>query len=67
MKHRQINQEQWTRSETELLNMAVEKMALIGEQVGVTPDDMIALLDSGYSIRELLMLLVSKRSGAPHD
>jgi hypothetical protein len=45
-----------------LLQQAVEKLVRFGEQVGVTPEEMISLLDSGISIRELLMFLASKSS-----
>lgn len=54
----------WTERETELLNSAVEKLVRVGEQVGVKPEDMIALLDSGCGIRDLLIFLSAKRSGA---
>jgi hypothetical protein len=54
---------QWTRRETELLETAVEKILQVGEEVGATPEDMIAFLDSGCSIRDLLIFLASKRSG----
>lgn len=47
-----------------LLEQAVEKLVRFGRQVGVTPEEMISLLDSGISIRDLLAFLVSKRSGA---
>ena len=53
----------WTHSETELLNSAVEKLIRAGEQVGVTAEDMITLLDSGCSMHNLLVLLASKRNG----
>jgi len=53
----------WSERETELLNRAVEKLVRAGQQVGVTPEDMIALLDSGCTVRDLLMFLVSKRPG----
>jgi hypothetical protein len=35
-----------------------------GKQVGVTPEEMISLLDSGVSIPDLLAFLASKTSGA---
>ena len=35
----------------------------VAAQVGVTPEDIISLLDSGISIRNLLAFLASKRSG----
>lgn len=36
------------------LERAVGKLVLIGEHAGVTPDDMILLLNSGLTVRELL-------------
>jgi hypothetical protein len=35
-----------------------------GKRVGVTPEEMISLLDSGISIKGLFAFLVSKSSGA---
>lgn len=46
------------------LEQAVEKLVLYGWKVGVTPEEMISLLDSGISIRELLIFLAAKTSGA---
>ena len=47
---------------TLLLGQAVEKVVRVAEQVGVTPEEIISLLDSGISIRDLLAFLASKRS-----
>ena len=47
-----------------LLQQAVEKLVHFGQQVGVTPEEMISLLDSGISIGDLLAFLASKTSGA---
>jgi hypothetical protein len=46
-----------------LLQQAVENLVRFGQQVGVTPEDMISLLDSGISIHDLLGFLASKTSG----
>jgi hypothetical protein len=46
-----------------LLEQAVEKVVRVAEQVDVTPEEIISLLDSGISIRDLLAFLASKRSG----
>jgi len=59
-----MSQHQWTPRETELFNAAVDKIIRVGEEVGVTPEEMVALLDSGCSIRDLLVMLVAKRTGA---
>jgi hypothetical protein len=46
-----------------LLEQAVERLVRFGEQVGVSPEEMIALLDSGISVRDLLAFLEWKGSG----
>ena len=43
-----------------ILEVAVEKLVRAGEQARITPEEMIALLDSGMDIRELLDYIVSK-------
>jgi hypothetical protein len=47
-----------------LLEQVVEKLVRFGQRVGVTPEQMISLLDSGISIHDLLAFLASKSSGA---
>jgi len=37
-----------------VLRRAVAKLVLIGERVGVTSEQMIFLLESGFTVRELL-------------
>jgi hypothetical protein len=44
-----------------VLETAVEKLLRFGELVGVTPEDMIRLLDSGLTIGELLDYLAARR------
>jgi hypothetical protein len=46
------------------LERAAEELVRFGKQVGVTPEVMISLLDSGISIGDLLAFLSSKTSGA---
>ncbi len=46
-----------------LLRQAVEKLVQFGQQVGVSPEEMIALLDSGISVRNLLAFLEWKGWG----
>jgi hypothetical protein len=46
-----------------LLETAVEKLVRLGRLVGVSPEEMISLLDSGISIHDLLVFLSSKSSG----
>ena len=43
----------------QVLERAVGKLVLIGERVGVTADDMILLLQSGLTVRELLDYLAA--------
>jgi hypothetical protein len=43
--------------EQEVLERAVGKMVLLGKQVGVTPDRMILLLESGLTVVDLLEYL----------
>lgn len=47
-----------------LLEQTVEKLVRYGQRVGVTPEEMISLLDSGISIHDLLAFLAAKSSGA---
>ena len=49
--------------DAQLLERTVEKLVRYGQQVGVTPEEMISLLDSGISIRDLLAFLAAKSSG----
>ena len=46
-----------------VLMRAIEKLLRFGEQSGVSPDEMISLLDSGFSVPDLLAYLSSKTSG----
>jgi len=44
-----------------LLQRAVEGLVRFGQQVGVSPEEMISLLDSGISVSDLLAFLKGKR------
>jgi hypothetical protein len=44
-----------------VLEKAVDKLLRFGELVGVTPEEMIRLLDSGLTIGELLTYLTSRK------
>jgi hypothetical protein len=46
-----------------LLEQAVEKVVRVAQRVGVTPEEIVSLLDSGISIPDLLAFLASKTSG----
>ena len=61
------NPHQWGAHENDLLNRAVDKIVCYAEKVGVSPDEMISLLDSGMSLRDLLSFLASKDSRRAHD
>jgi hypothetical protein len=47
-------------TQRQVLERAVAKVVLMGEQVGVTPDQMILLLRSGLSVGELLDYLATR-------
>jgi hypothetical protein len=49
--------------DAQLLEQTVEKLVRYGQRVGVTPEEMISLLDSGISIHDLLAFLAAKSSG----
>lgn len=51
-----------TSAQKEALQRAVVKVVALAEQVGITADEMIELLKSGLTVRELLEYL-SARSG----
>jgi len=44
----------------EVLERAVAKMVLLGKQVGVSPDQMILLLESGLTVVELMEYLAAR-------
>lgn len=46
--------ESLTLGQRKVLERAVGKLVLIGERVGVTADEMILLLQSGLTVKELL-------------
>jgi hypothetical protein len=46
----------------QVLHTAVDKLIRFGEQVGVNPEEMVLLLDSGMTVRGLLYYLVSQSS-----
>lgn len=51
-------------TEALLLEKLADKLVRFGQLAGITPEELVALLDSGIGIHELLAFLVSKRSGA---
>jgi len=50
------------RDQEEVLKRAVAKMVVFGEQVGVSTDQMILLLQAGLTVRELLEYLMSRKT-----
>jgi hypothetical protein len=50
--------------DAQLLEQAAERLLRFGQQVGVTPEQMVSLLDSGITIHDLLAFLAEKSSGA---
>ena len=47
-----------------LLQRAIERLVRFGQQVGVSPEEMVAMLDSGVSVYDLLAFLERKASGS---
>jgi hypothetical protein len=45
-------------SDTRALKRAVAKVVLLGQQAGVSPDEMITLLDTGMTVSELLEYVI---------
>ncbi len=55
--------EEFTEQHRLLLERAVEKIVLVAQRVGVTPGEIVSLLDSGITVPDLLALIASKTSG----
>lgn len=56
------NREDLVGKDAILLQRTAEKLVRLCQQVGVTPEEMISLLGSGMTIRDLLAFLASKHS-----
>jgi hypothetical protein len=54
--------DEWDRERIPGLSRAVDKLVEFGELVGVSPEEMVVLLDSGMTMRGLLYFLVSQSS-----
>lgn len=52
------------RDEELRLQRALEKLVRYGEQVGVSPEEMIQFLESGMSVTQLLQYLSGKTGAA---
>jgi hypothetical protein len=57
------NYEEFLGEHRRLLKQAVEKVVRVAQRVGVTPEELVSLLDSGISIPDLLAFLASETSG----
>ena len=58
----QDGSDEWDRERIPGLSRAVDKLVEFGELVGVSPEEMVVLLDSGMTMRGLLYFLVSQSS-----
>ena len=47
-----------------LLQRAIERLVQFAQQVGVSPEEMIGMLESGVSVYDLLAFLERKASGS---
>lgn len=54
------SQDPLTLEQRQILEGALAKIVLIGEQVGVSADQMIKLLDAGMTVRELLEFIAAR-------
>ena len=61
------NREDLIEKDAILLRRTAERLVRLGQQIGVTSEEMISLLDSGITIRDLLAFLASKDSGVRLD
>lgn len=57
------NYEEFLQQHRCLLTQAVEKVVRVAQLAGVTPEEIVSLLDSGISIPDLLAFIASKTSG----
>lgn len=51
-------------TEALLLEKVADKLVRFGQLVGMTPEEIVSLLDSGVSIRDLVAVIVSRRPGS---
>ena len=54
------SQDPLTIEQRQILEGALAKIVLMGEQVGVSADQMIKLLDAGMTVRELLEFIAER-------
>jgi hypothetical protein len=64
---RHVDPDHFDEADVQLLEQAANKLVRFAQLAGVAPEQMISLLDSGISIRELLVFLVSRRSEPDND
>lgn len=58
------NLNQLDETEAVLLEKIADKLVRFGQLVGMTPEEIVSLLDSGVSIRDLAAVTVSRRPGS---
>ncbi len=56
-----------TYAQPEILEQAIAKLVLLGKQVGVSADQMIQLLESGFTVGELVVYLAALSAGRVPD
>ena len=56
-----------TYAQQEVLERAIAKLLVLDKQVGVSADQMIQLLDSGFTVAELVMYLAVVSAGRVGD
>ncbi len=59
--------ESLTYADEAVLERAIVKLVLLGEQVGVGPGEMISLLDSGLSVVDLVEYMANRRGRYGRD
>jgi hypothetical protein len=58
------NLNQLDEDEALLLEKIADRLVRFGQLVGMTPEEIVSLLDSGVSIHDLVAVIVSRRSGS---
>ena len=58
------NLNQLDETEALLLEKVADKLVRFGQLMGMTPEEIVSLLDSGVSIRDLVAVIVSRRPGS---
>jgi len=56
-----------TYAQPEILERAIAKLVLLGKQVGLSADQMIRVLESGFTVAELVVYLAVANEGRVCD